>query len=166
MLAMTPFVIPGIVLAVGFYIAYTSPPLSLYGTAAILVLAYTARFLPVAFANSVAALRSINPEMEEAVRILGGSRVTALTKVLGPLLKKSLAGSWILVLIPAMRELSTAIFLVSPNTRVIPVMLLDLSEDGNFEAMAALGVILLVTTILIVAISYRLLGRDIILKRS
>ena len=45
-------------------------------------------------------------------------------------------------------------------------MLLDLSEDGNFEAMAALGVILLVTTILIVAISYRLLGRDIILKRS
>ena len=166
MLAMTPFVIPGIVLAVGFYIAYTSPPLSLYGTAAMLVLAYTARFLPVAFANSVAALRSINPEMEEAVRILGGSRVTALTKVLGPLLKKSLAGSWILVLIPAMRELSTAIFLVSPNTRVLSVMLLDLSEDGNFEAMAALGVILLVTTVLIVAISNRLLGRDIILKRS
>ena len=32
-LCMAPFVIPGIVLAIGFYAAYAPPPLALYGTA-------------------------------------------------------------------------------------------------------------------------------------
>jgi len=166
LLCTTPFVIPGIVLAIGFYTAYTTPPLSLYGTGLILILAFTARFLPIAYSNCGASLRSINPEMEEAVRILGGSRLQALWSVIVPLLKKNLAGCWILVFIPAMRELSTAIFLIAPNTRVLSVMLLDLSEDGNFEALAALGLFLLLATIGVVLVSYKLLGRDVLLKRS
>ncbi|HEV2954528.1 MAG TPA: iron ABC transporter permease, partial [Xanthobacteraceae bacterium] len=67
----------------------------------------------------------------------------AIRKVLAPLIKKSLAGAWLLVFIPATRELSAAIFLVGPNTRVISVMLFNLSEEGNFEVLAALGAILL-----------------------
>ena len=102
----------------------------------------------------------------EAVRILGGSRLTAITRVVAPLLKKSLAGAWLLVFIPATRELSTAIFLVGANTRVIAVMLLDLSEDGNFETLSALGFFLLVSTILIVLAGYKLIGRDVLLKRA
>ena len=35
----------------------------------------------VAFTNSNAAIRSINPELEDAVRILGGSRFTAIWRV-------------------------------------------------------------------------------------
>ena len=113
----------------------------------ILILAYTTRFLPIAYTSSAAGMRSINPEMEEAVRILGGGRLLAIRKVLAPLLKRNLAGAWILVFIPATRELSSAIFLVGPNTRVISVMLFDLSEEGNFEVLSALGMILLVATL-------------------
>ncbi len=165
-LCMAPFVIPGIVLAIGFYAAYAPPPFALYGTAAILILAFTTRFLPIAYASSAAGIRSISTEMEEAVRTLGGGRLTAIRRVLAPLLKKSLAGAWILVFIPATRELSSAIFLVGPNTRVIAVMLFDLSEEGNFEVLAALGMILLVVTIAITAIGYRIIGRDFMLRRS
>src|SRR5215469_13860051 len=165
-LCMAPFVIPGVVLAIGFYAAYASPPLALYGTATILILGFTTRFLPIAYTSSAAGLRSINPEMEEAVRILGGSRFLAIRRVLIPLLKKSLAGAWILVFIPATRELSSAIFLVGPNTRVISVMLFDLSEEGNFEVLAALGVILLIATIAIAAIGSKLIGRDFMLRRN
>jgi len=86
--------------------------------------------------------------------------------VLIPLLKKSLAGAWILVFIPATRELSSAIFLVGPNTRVISVMLFDLSEEGNFEVLAALGVILLLATVAIAAIGSRIIGRDFMLRRN
>jgi iron(III) transport system permease protein len=89
-----------------------------------------------------------------------------VTRVVVPLLKKSLAGSWILVFIPATRELSTAIFLVGPRTRVVSVMLLDLSENGNFETLAALGFVLLGATILIVLLGYRLVGRDFLLRRT
>jgi iron(III) transport system permease protein len=166
LLCMAPLVIPGIVLAIGFYTAWGPPPIALYGTATILVLGYTTRFLPIAYVNCMAGLRSLNPEMEDAVRILGGSRMRAIVRVVVPLLKKGLLGSWLLVFIPATRELSSAIFLVSAKTRVISVMMLDLSENGSFETLAALGFLLLGATILIVLIGYRLVGYDFMLRRS
>jgi iron(III) transport system permease protein len=165
-LCMAPLVIPGIVLAIGFYSAWSPPPLALYGTAAILILGYTTRFLPIAYVNCAAGLRSLNPEMEDAVRILGGSRGRAVAQVIVPLLKKSLVGSWLLVFIPAVRELSTAVFLVTAQTRVIAMMMLDLSENGSFETLAALGFVLLGATIVIVMLGYAIVGRDFLLRRS
>lgn len=165
-LTMAPFVIPGIVLAIGFYAAYTRPPLLLYGTAWILILAFATRFLPIAYANSYAAIRSINPELEDAVRILGGTRFTAIRRVVAPLLKRSLAGAFILVFIPATRELSAAIFLYSINTQVLSVLLFDKSDEGNFEMLAAIGLILVFITVVFILIGFRLMGRDFMLRRS
>ena len=165
-LTMAPFVIPGIVLAIGFYAAYTHPPLMLYGTAWILILAYATRFLPIAFANSNAAIRSINPELEDAVRILGGTRFTAIRRVVAPLLKRSLAGAFILVFIPGTRELSAAIFLYSINTQVLSVLLFDKSDEGNFEMLAAIGLVLVFITVVLILIGFRLMGRDFMLRRT
>ncbi len=165
-IAMAPFVIPGIVLAIGFYAAYTQAPLALYGTAWILILAFATRFLPIAYANSAAAMRSINPELEDAVRILGGTRLTAIGSVVAPLLKRSLAGAFILVFIPATRELSAAIFLYSTNTQVLSVLLFDKSDEGNFEMLASIGLILVLLTIVLILAGWRLVGRDFMLRRS
>ncbi|OJY74256.1 MAG: ABC transporter permease [Rhodospirillales bacterium 70-18] len=165
-LAMAPFVVPGIVLAIAFYAAYAPPPLALYGTGLILILAFTTRFLPIGFANASAAIRGINPEMEEAVRILGGGRLLAVRRVLAPLMKRSMIGAWLLVFIPATRELSTAMFLYGPNTRTMSVMLMDLSEEGNFENLAALGFMLLAATIVIVGVGSRLVGGDFMMRRD
>jgi iron(III) transport system permease protein len=131
-----------------------------------LILAFTTRFLPIAYANADAGVRSLNAEMEDAVRILGGGRLMALRRVVAPLLKKSLIGGWILVFIPATRELSAAVFLTAPTNQVMSVVLFDLSDEGNFEYLAALGGILLVATIVLVAISFKLVGRDFMLRRS
>ena len=165
-LCMTPFVIPGIVLAIAFYAAYAPAPFSLYGTAAILILAFTTRFLPVAYSSASASIRSINPEMEEAVRILGGGRGMAVRRVIAPLMKRSLVAAWLLVFIPASRELSTAMFLYGPATRPMSVMLLDLSEEGNFELLAALGLLLLVLTFAVVGLGTRLVGQDFMVRRE
>jgi iron(III) transport system permease protein len=165
-LTMAPFVIPGIVLAIGFYAAYSSPPFMLYGTAWILILAFATRFLPIAYTNSNAAIRSINPELEDAVRILGGTRFTAIRRVVMPLLKRSLAGAFILVFIPATRELSAAIFLYSVNTQVLSVLLFDKSDEGNFEMLASIGLVLVFITVALILIGFRLMGRDFMLRRS
>ena len=165
-LCVAPFVIPGVVLAIGFYAAYAPPPLALYGTALILILAFTTRFLPVGYVNASAAIRSLNPEMEEAVRVLGGSRLTALRKVVAPLLKRNLLGAWLLIFIPATRELSAAIFLYGPNTKVASVMIFDMSEEGNFERLAALALILQVLTLPLLWIGQKALGRDFMLRRN
>ncbi len=164
--AMAPFVIPGIVLAIGFYAAYTARPLVLYGTAWILILAFTTRFLPIAYTNSDAALRSINPELEDAARILGSGRLLALRRIVGPLLKRGLAGAFILVFIPATRELSSAIFLYTTGTQVLSVLLFDKSDEGNFEILASMGLILVVATVALVLLGFRLVGRDFMLRRT
>jgi iron(III) transport system permease protein len=165
-LAMAPFVVPGIVLAIAFYAAYAPPPFTLYGTATILILAFATRFLPIGYVNADAAIRSINPEMEEAVRILGGGRLVAIRKVMAPLMKRNLIGAWLLVFIPATRELSSALFLYGPKTRTMSVMLMDMSEEGNFEHLAALGFLLLAATLAIVGLASALLGRDFMLRRE
>ena len=165
-LCVAPFVIPGVVLAIGFYAAYAPPPLSLYGTALILILAFTTRFLPIGYVNASAAIRSLNPEMEEAVRVLGGSRLMALRRVVAPLLKRSLLGAWLLIFIPATRELSSAIFLYGPNTKVASVMIFDMSEEGNFEYLSALALILQLLTLPLLWLGQRALGRDFMLRRT
>jgi iron(III) transport system permease protein len=164
--AMAPFVIPGIVLAIGFYAAYTSRPLVLYGTAWILVLAFATRFLPIAYANSDAAIRSINPELEDAARILGGSRLLALRRIVAPILARGLAGAFILVFIPATRELSSAIFLYTTGTQVLSVLLFDKSDEGNFELLSSIGLVLVVVTVALVMVGFRLVGRDFMLRRT
>ncbi|MBI3434542.1 MAG: iron ABC transporter permease [Proteobacteria bacterium] len=165
-LCLAPFVVPGIVLAIGFYAAYAPQPFALYGTATIMILAFTTRFLPIAYANASAAIRGLNPELEDAVRILGGGRITAIRRVVAPLLKGSLVGAWLLVFIPATRELSTAIFLYGPNTRVMSVMLLGLADEGALEPAAALGLLLLAVIIAIVGIGYALLGREFLARQG
>ncbi|WP_163025963.1 hypothetical protein [Chachezhania antarctica] len=67
-----------------------SPPLSLYGSSLLIVIAFVTRFLPIAFLSCASGVRSLNPELEEAVRIHGGSRLRALSDVVAPVLKKSL----------------------------------------------------------------------------
>ncbi len=165
-LCMSPFVIPGIVLAIGFYAVYALPPVGLYGTYIILILAFTTRFLPIAYTTANNGVRAINPEMEEAVRILGGGQFTAIRKVVAPLLKRTLASGWILIFVPAAQELSTAVFLVGPHTRVVSVVLLDMSEEGTFERLSALGSVLLLIIATIVLIGVKLLGRDFMLRRT
>ena len=166
-LAMAPFVIPGIVMAIGFYASYAAPPLS--------TLRHRERSSswrsPRAscrspIANSNAAIGALHPEMEEAARILGCGRLMTIVRITAPLLRKSLLAGWLIVFIVATRELSTAIFLVGPNTRTMAVLLYDLSEAGNFEVLAALGGILLAITFALVGIGMKLIGRDFMLRRT
>ena len=105
-------------------------------------------------------------DQKDAVRILGGTRFTAIRSVVMPLLKRSLAGAFILVFIPATRELSTAIFLYSINTQVLSVLLFDKSDEGNFEMLAAIGLILVFITVVFILIGFRLMGRDFMLRRA
>lgn len=165
-LCLAPFVIPGLVLAIGFYAAYAPPPLLLGGTAAILILAFTTRFLPIAFTNATAAIRGLNPEMEDAVRILGGGRFTVLGRVVAPILKRNIAAVWLLVFIASSREVSSALFLYGPATRTMSVMFFDLTEGAQFEQLAALGLIMAVTTIVFVGIGQAIAGRDFMLRRN
>jgi iron(III) transport system permease protein len=165
-ITLAPFAVPGIVLAICFYAAYAPPPFSLYGLGALVVIAFVTRFLPIAFTNSNAAIQGLHPELEEAVRISGGNQARALWQVVLPLLKKSLFGSWLLIFIIGTRELSTAMFLSGPQTRVVSVLTLDLSEQGQYEVLSAISILLLTVTAAVTLIGTIVLGRDFMLRRG
>jgi iron(III) transport system permease protein len=165
-LAVAPIAVPGLILAIGLYSAYAGPPFALYGTGLLIVIAFTTRFLPIAVVASAAGVRALNPELEEAVRILGGGRLTVLARVVVPLLKKTLVGAFILVFVICTKELSTAVFLTGPGSRVVSVLTLDLSEQGNYEILAAMGVVLVLIVTAVVGLGMKVAGRDFMLRRG
>jgi iron(III) transport system permease protein len=159
--AMAPFVVPGIVLAIGFFAAYSHPPILLYGTAGILIAAYATRFLPIAYSNGASILRAINVDLENAARTLGAGRIKTLSSVTVPLLRTGLLSGWLLVFIPSLRELSASVFLFTPKTHVITTVIFDFSDAGNYEAVSTMGVLMMVITFAIVVVAYRFIGRDV-----
>lgn len=165
-LAMAPFVVPGIVLAIGFLAAYGHPPVVLYGTALILIAAYTTRFMPIAYSNGAAILQGINVDLENAARTLGASRLHSMRSITLPLLRRGLLSGWLLVFIPALRELSASVFLFTPRTHVITTVIFDFSDAGNYEAVSTLGIVMMLITFAIVIFAYRFLGRDVTSSRS
>jgi iron(III) transport system permease protein len=165
-LALAPVVIPGVVLAVALFIAYTRPPFLLYGTLWILFLAYLTKEMPVGYSQADATLRGIHPELEEAGRILGAGRLRVLWEITAPLAKSGIIATWCFVFIGVIRELSASIILFTPNTKVMSVVIFDLKEEGQFGAIAVLGIFMLAMTFATVALMQTLLGRDVLSGRQ
>jgi iron(III) transport system permease protein len=161
-LALAPVVIPGVVLAVALFIAYTRPPFVLYGTLAILFVAYLTKEMPVGYAQSDATFRGIPADLEEAGRILGAGRLRILRDVTAPLARSGLIAAWCFIFIGVIRELSASIILFTPDTKVMSVVIFDLKEEGQFGAIAVLGLVMLVLTFATVAIVQAALGRDVL----
>lgn len=149
-LATAPLAIPGIVLGVGLFLAYTRGPVVLYGTLWILFLGFLTIELPAAFQQLRASFRSVHPELEEASRILGADRLVTLRRITAPLLKSGVIAGWCLIFIGVVRELSAAVMLATSSTKVLSVVIYDLNESGNLGAIAVLGVTMLIVTFAVV----------------
>jgi iron(III) transport system permease protein len=159
-LALTPIAIPGVVLAVALFIAYTRPPLLLYGTLWILFVAYVTKEMPVGYAQSDATFRTIPVELEEAGRILGAGPLRVLGEITAPLARSGVIAAWCFIFIGVIRELSASIILFTPSTKVMSVVIFDLKEEGQFGAIAVLGLFMIVMTFGVVLLMERVLGRD------
>jgi iron(III) transport system permease protein len=165
-IAVSPFVVPGIILAIGFFFAYARPPLVLYGTGWMLIVAFATRFLPIAYSGSESALRTIDVDLENAARTLGSTALQTFARITLPLLRRNVVTTWVTTFIPSLRELSSAVFLFTPATAVITNVIFDLSDGGNFEPVAALGVLMMSVTFVLIAVVYRLLGRTVFTHRA
>ncbi|MEO8188280.1 MAG: iron ABC transporter permease [Burkholderiaceae bacterium] len=150
-LATAPVAIPGIVLAVGLFLSYTQPPLVLYGTLWIIFLAYLTKELPVGYQQIAASLKSVHPELEDASRIFGATRLRALVDITAPLIRNGVIATWILVFIGSIRELSATILLFTARTKTISVTMFDLRESNDWGPIAVLSITMLVITFVMVA---------------
>ena len=159
--SLVPLGLPGIVVAVALIQFWLRVPLPLYGTLAILFVAYLTKEMPVGYAQSDATFRAIPPELEDAGRILGAGRLRILRDVTAPLARSGIIAAWCFVFIGVIRELSASIILFTPATKVMSVVIFDLKEEGQFGAIAVLGITMLLLTFATVALVQRALGRDV-----
>jgi iron(III) transport system permease protein len=152
LLATAPVAIPGIVLAVGLFLSYNNPPLVLFGTLWIIFLAYLTKELPVGYQQVAASLRSIHPELEDASRIFGATRLRALWDITAPLIRNGVIATWIFIFIGSIRELSATILLFTARTKTVSVTMFDLRESNDWGPIAVLSLAMLAITFVMIAV--------------
>ena len=157
-LATAPVAVPGIVLGVGLFLSYARPPFVLYGTLWILLVAFVTIAMPAAYQQLQSAFRVVHPDLEEASRILGATRLQTLWRITAPLLRTSVIATWCFIFVGVIRELSAAIMLFTSQTKVISVLIFDLNESGDLGAIAVLGLLMLIVTFAVVVLINRMPG--------
>lgn len=156
--ALIPLGLPGIVMAVALIQFWLAMPIALYGTLAILLLAYIARYVPFGVRSANSSLRQVDPSLEESARILGAGWGTTMREVTLPLIWPGLFAGWLLIFVPAIQELSASILLFSSKSITLAVAVYNLYETGYTEPTAALAMINVVIIAAAIGLASRFSG--------
>jgi iron(III) transport system permease protein len=159
--ALIPLGLPGIVVAVALIQFWLAMPLALYGTLAILLLAYVGRYIPLGVRAANTSLRQVDPSLEESAQILGASWAVTMREVTLPLIRPGLFAGWLLVFVPVIQELSASILLFSSSSITLAVAVYNLYETGYIEPVAALAMINMIIIGIAILIANRLGGGSI-----
>jgi iron(III) transport system permease protein len=145
-LLMSPYILPGTVLGIGFITTFNRPPIVLYGTGLIIVLAYFIRRLPYSVRSAVSILQQIDPALEEAGISLGAPPARAFRKIALPLMLPGILSGAVLSWVTAINELSASILLYVGGTITMPIRIYLSVMDGYFGPGSAMASILLAAT--------------------
>jgi iron(III) transport system permease protein len=158
-LLMTPFAIPGTLLGISFILAFNKPPMLLVGTAAIIVINYVVRELPVGLETGAANLRQIDKSIEEAAQDLGADMSKVFTSIVLPLIRPSFLTSMSYTFVRSMTAVSAVIFLISARWYHLTVQIYNFSELMRFGLASVLSTVLIVIVLAVFGLM-RLLVRD------
>lgn len=147
-----PLGIPGIALGVGILSLWMLVPGGIYGTLWILLLAYVTAHIPVALQFVSSALHRIHTDLEDASRISGHGWLATVRRIDLPLMRPALVGSWLLIYVVILREISLIILLYNPSTVVLSVGLMDVWSSGFFPELAVYSLLLMALGLLPVAL--------------
>ena len=143
-LLMTPFAVPGTLLGISYILAFNKPPLLLVGTAAIIVINYVIRELPVGLETGAASLRQIDPSIEEAAQDLGADMSKVFTSVALPLIRPAFLTSMSYTFVRSMTAVSAVIFLISARWYHLTVQIYNFSENLRFGLASVLSTVLII----------------------
>lgn len=150
LLAWLPWMMPGIVLGIGFLWAFAMLPnaISIYGTLWALLIAYVTLGTPVAVRIMSGAYAQLSRDLEECSRVHGASWWQTLWRILVGLAWPSFAVGFVLIFIGILRELSASILLYSAGHEVLSVEILNMWTSGKPEDVSVISLLLAVLMIL------------------
>ncbi|HEY7666019.1 MAG TPA: iron ABC transporter permease [Xanthobacteraceae bacterium] len=150
--------IPAVIAGLGVMLFYLSLPIGVYGTVAILIIAYSYRFATTTRLARAGFLQ-IHKELEEASAASGARWLATMRRVLVPLMLPALAAGFILLFIVGVREFTIPLVLYSPDNVVLSVLLWQLFQSGQPAASAALASIIIAVVLPVVFLARRTLVR-------
>ncbi|WP_369163935.1 ABC transporter permease [Streptomyces sp. AFD10] len=158
-LFILPVAVPSVVVGLAVLVAYSKPPVLLNGTRWIVILAHTVLVTAFAYQSVAAAVRRLDPVYEQAAAGLGASPARVLWRVKLPLLLPSLTSAAGLCFALSMGELSATMMLYPPDWTPLPVQIFAATDRGSLFTGAALAVVLMTTTLLVLAAVSRIRTR-------
>jgi len=141
--ASLPFALPGSVVAIAAILAWQR---WLYGTFAIILLAYVARFAIFGVRAAGAGLAALPEELCEAARVSGASPWRVALHVQRPLIQPALLAAFALTFLLAVHELTISSLLYTPSTETMSVLVLSSQQAGDVAVTAALAMVVLAVT--------------------
>ena len=158
------FAIPGTVVGISYILAFNVPPVEITGTAAILVICFVFRNMPVGVRAGVATLSQIDKSLDEASHTLGARSATTLRRVVLPLLRPAIVASLVYSFVRAMTAVSAVIFLVTAEYNMATAYIVGRVEAGEFGLAIAyscvlIAIMLAVIGVIQVGVGERKLGR-------
>ncbi len=148
-LFMLPVAVPSVVVGLAVLVAFSQPPVLLNGTRWIVILAHTVLVTAFAYASVSAATVRLDPMYEQAAASLGARPAYVLWRIRLPLLLPSLTAAAGLCFALSMGELSATMMLYPPDWTPLPVQIFAATDRGSLFTGAAVAVVLMATTLLV-----------------
>lgn len=113
----------------------------IYGTDGMLLLAYLARFLPVAALALAAGIRHVPASHEEAAAAAGAGWWRTMLHIVIPQTKLAMLATWIVVFILAFGELGASILVAPPGETTLPIRIYTIIANTPASHVAALALL-------------------------
>lgn len=131
----------------------------LSGSVAVLVFAYVARFLAVAFLPAQAGLKRVCADLDASARCLGATPLRTLLRIDLPLLAPTLWGAAILVFVDVLKELPLTLLLRPFNMETLATRAFNLVDQGRLPEAAPACLLIIATGLAGVFVLNRLLDK-------
>jgi iron(III) transport system permease protein len=137
------FAVPSTIVGIGLIGLWNRPgiPGRIYGTDAMLLLGYLARFLPVAALVLAAAARHVPVSHEEAATVSGAGWLRTLWYVVLPQMRLGLGAAWTIVFVLAFGELGVSILVAPPGESTLPIRIYTIIANTPSSTVAALALL-------------------------
>lgn len=155
-LVIAPFIVPNIVLAVGLVLVLAN--FGLLDSYPGLVVAHLGVTIPYTVRTVSMSLSAVDARVEEAALVHGASPLRVFWHVTLPLIRPGLIAGGVIAFLISFDETTISLFIVSVRSSTLPTEIYRYLEHSTDPQIAALSVILILISIVLVVLVERLIG--------
>ncbi|MGN6126092.1 MAG: ABC transporter permease [Humibacter sp.] len=159
MILLGAVALPGIVFAAGYIFTFNLPQVNavgirIYGTTALLVLAYLATALPSTTRMLVGSSSQLHESMTHASRVHGRGAIRTWLSVTLPIISRPLLTAWLLTYSATLLELPVSQLLAPPGQQPISVGITTALGKYDFGGGTAMEVLAILSALAVVGLAY------------